>query len=176
MISYVARIMAKQCATNQTWIAQRSSPYPNLAVDLLRRQRRGRNPLTAAETSDRRLLAMRRRSGDLRWQSELLHGRRVSEKFPNFCPWLYIARPCRCDRVEQLGGTEMHNCVQLRQIGETERLKTQINLVISVGPKWKNRSDRESQRGFGSLSLWRIGKSEYSSHSGSNLTWSNFVM
>ena len=45
-----------------------------------------------------------------RWQSELLRGRRVSEKFPKFCPWLYIARPCRCDRVEQLGGTEMHNC------------------------------------------------------------------
>lgn len=83
-----------------------------------------------------------------RWQSELLHGRRVSEKFPKFCSWLYIARPCRCDRVEQLGGTEIHNCVQLQQIGETEkfksvapRLKTQINLMISVGPKWKNRSD-----------------------------------
>ena len=23
---------------------------------------------------------------------------------------IYIARPCQCDRVEQLGGTEMHNC------------------------------------------------------------------
>ena len=73
---------------------------------------------------------------------------------------IYIARPYRCDRVEQLGGTEMHNCVQLQQIGETEkfksvasRLKTQINLMISVGPKWKDRSDRESLRGFGSLSL-----------------------
>ena len=73
---------------------------------------------------------------------------------------IYIAQPCRCDRVEQLGGTEMHNCVQLQQIGETEkfksvalRLKTQINLMISVGPKWKDRSDRESLRGFGSLSL-----------------------
>ena len=73
---------------------------------------------------------------------------------------IYIARPCWCDRVEQLGGTEMHNCVQLQQIGETEkfksvapRLKTQINVMISVGPKWRNRSDRESQRGFGSLSL-----------------------
>ena len=73
---------------------------------------------------------------------------------------IYIARPCRCDRVEQLGGTEMHNCVQLQQIGETEKLKsvaqrfkTQINLMISVGPKWKDRSDRELLRGFGSLSL-----------------------
>ena len=73
---------------------------------------------------------------------------------------IYIARPCRCDRVEQLGGTEMHNCVQLQQIGETEkfklvapRLKTQINLMISIGPKLKDRSDRESLRGFGSLSL-----------------------
>ena len=149
-----------QCARNQTWIAQRSSPYPSLAVDSLRRQRRGRNPLTAAETSYRRLLATRRRSRDLRWQSELLRGRRGSEKFPKFCPCLYIAQPCRCDRVEQLGGTEMHNCVQLQQIGVTEkfksvapRLKTQINLMISVGPKWRNRSDRESQRGFGSLGL-----------------------
>ena len=53
-----------QCARNQTWIAQRLSPYPNLAVDLLRRQRQRRNLLTAAETSDRRLLATRRRSGD----------------------------------------------------------------------------------------------------------------
>ena len=73
---------------------------------------------------------------------------------------IYIARPCRCDRVEQLGGTEMHNCVQLQQLSVTEkfksvapRLKTQVNLMVSVGPKWKNRSDRESQRGFGSLSL-----------------------
>ena len=37
-------------------------------------------------------------------------GRKSSEKFPNFGPWMYIARPCWCDRVEQLGGTEMHNC------------------------------------------------------------------
>jgi len=73
---------------------------------------------------------------------------------------IYIAQPYQCDRVERLGGTEMHNCVQLRQIGETEkfksvapRLKTQINLMISVGPKWKDESDRESLRGFGSLSL-----------------------
>ena len=68
---------------------------------------------------------------------------------------IYIARACRCDRVGQLGGTEMHKCVQLQQIGETEkfksvasRLKTQINLVISVGPKWRNQSDRESHRGL----------------------------
>ena len=65
-----------------------------------------------------------------RWQGELLRGRRVSEKFPKFCPWLYIARPCRCDRVEQLGGTEMHNCVQLQQLGVTEKFK-------SVAPRWK---------------------------------------
>ena len=149
-----------QCARNQMWIAQRSSPYPSAAMNSLRQQRWGWIPLTAAETSDRRRLATRRRSGDLRWQSELLRGRRGSEKFPKFCPCLYIARPCRCDRVEQLGGTEMHNCVQLQQLGVTEkfksvapRLKTQINLMILVGPKWRNRSDRESQRGFGSLSL-----------------------
>lgn len=81
----------------------------------------------------------------------------ISKKFPVA---IYIARPCRCDRVEQLSGTEMHNCVQLQQIGETEkfksvapRLKTQTNLMISVGPNWKDQSDRESLRGFGSLSL-----------------------
>ena len=45
------------------------------------------------------------------------------EEISKICPWLYIARPCRCDRVEQLGGTEMHNCVQLQQIGETEKFK-----------------------------------------------------
>ena len=48
-------------------------------------------------------------------------GSRRFEFFPKFCPWLYIARPCRCDRVEQLGGTEMHNCVQLQQLGVTEK-------------------------------------------------------
>ena len=162
----------KQCARNQTWIAQRLSPYPNLAVDLLRRQRRGRNPLTAAETSDRRLLAKRRRSGDHDGRASCCVGEGFQRNFQNFARrYIYIARPCRCDRVEQLGGTEMHNCLQLLQIGETEkfksvapRLKTQINLMISVGTKWKDRSDRESLRGFGSLSLWRIGDSERSSH------------
>ena len=72
----------------------------------------------------------------------------ISQNFPVA---IYIARPCQCDRVEQLGGTEMHNCVQLQQLGVTEkfksvapRLKTQINLMISVGPKVGYRSDRES--------------------------------
>ena len=50
---------------------------------------------------------------------------------------IYIARPYRCDRVEQLGGTEMHNCVQLQQIGETKKFK-------SVAPISNSRSDRES--------------------------------
>ena len=73
---------------------------------------------------------------------------------------IYIARPCRCDRVEHLDVTEIHNCNQLLKFGVIERfksvaprLKTRINLMISVGPKWKDRSDRESLRGFGSLSL-----------------------
>ena len=30
-----------------------------------------------------------------------VRGRRGLEKFPNFCPCVYIARPYRCDRVEQ---------------------------------------------------------------------------
>ena len=48
-------------------------------------------------------------------------GRNVRRKFPKFCPWVYIARPCRCDRVEQLSGTEMHYCKQLLQLSETEK-------------------------------------------------------
>ena len=47
---------------------------------------------------------------------------------------IYIARPCRCDRVEQLGGTEMHNCKKLLQLGETEMFK-------SVAPISNSRSD-----------------------------------
>ena len=43
---------------------------------------------------------------------------------------IYIARPCRCDRVEQLGGTEIHNCRQLLKLGVTERFK-------SVAPRSK---------------------------------------
>ena len=37
-------------------------------------------------------------------------GLRSLKKFPKSHPWVYISRPCRCDQVEQLGGTEMHNC------------------------------------------------------------------
>ena len=43
---------------------------------------------------------------------------------------IYIARPFRCDRVEQLGGTEMQNCIQLLQLGVTEWFK-------SVAPRSK---------------------------------------
>lgn len=57
-------------------------------------------------------------------------GRKSSEKFPKFCRWIYIARPCRCDRAEQLGGTEMHYCKQLLQLGVTEMFK-------SVAPRLK---------------------------------------
>ena len=120
------------------WIAQRSSPYPNLAGDLLRRQRRGRNPLTAAKTSDRRLLAVRRRSGDHVGRASYRAGEGVQRNFQIFARD-YI-------KPDPVGVTEKFKSV-------APRLKTQINLMISVGPKWRNRSDRESQRGFGSLSL-----------------------
>ena len=50
-------------------------------------------------------------------------GEGFRRNFQIFCPWLYIARPCRCDRVEKLGGTEMHNCIQLQQLGVTEKFK-----------------------------------------------------
>ena len=66
--------------------------------------------------------------------------REISKKFPVA---IYIARPCRCDRVEQLSGTEMHNCVQLQQIGETE-------FFNSVGPRWFR---RKSNPKFFELSL-----------------------
>ena len=40
-----------------------------------------------------------------------MRGRRGLEKVSKFLPVsIYIARPCWYDRVEQLGGTEMHNC------------------------------------------------------------------
>ena len=55
---------------------------------------------------------------------------RSLKKFPKSHPWVYISRPCRCDRVEQLSGTKMHNYVQLQQIGETEKFK-------SVAPRLK---------------------------------------
>ena len=34
--------------------------------------------------------------------------------------YIYISQPCRCDRVEQLGGTEMQNRKRLLQLGVTE--------------------------------------------------------
>jgi len=53
-----------------------------------------------------------------------------SESFPKFDLWVYIAWPCRCDRVEQLGGTEIHNCKQLLKLGVTEKFE-------SVAPRLK---------------------------------------
>ena len=55
----------------------------------------------------------------------------------------------RWDRRDLIGCTKIENL---------------INPVNSVWPKWMNRSDRNTQRGFGSLSLWQIGDSECSSH------------
>ena len=89
-------------------------------MDLLRRQRQSRILLTAVETSGGRSLATRRTIQRPWRQSGLSAGERVRRKFPKFCLWVYIARPYRCDRVEQLGGTEMHNCKQLLQLGVTE--------------------------------------------------------
>ena len=51
--------------------------------------------------------------------------RKSSEKISKKIPVaIYIAWPCRCDQVEQLGGTEMHNYWQLQQLGETEKFKS----------------------------------------------------
>ena len=57
-------------------------------------------------------------------------GLRSLKKFPKSHPWVYISRPCRCDRVEQLGGTEMQNRKRLLQLGVTEKFK-------SVAPRLK---------------------------------------
>ena len=43
---------------------------------------------------------------------------------------IYKARPCRCDRVEQLSGTEIHNYKQLLKLGVTEKFE-------SVAPRLK---------------------------------------
>ena len=50
-----------------------------------------------------------------------MRGQRVSEEFPKIDPWVYISWPCRCDRVEQLGGTEMQNRKWILQLGETKK-------------------------------------------------------
>ena len=143
----------KQCARNQTWITQRSSPYPNLVVDLLRWKRRGRNPLTAAETSDRRLLATRRRSGDHDVRGSCCAGEGFQRNFQNLTRgYLYpglvrvtewndsVAPRCRitsgyCNSVWpncSNGCTEIENLDQLSELGMTERNE-------SVRPKYTER-------------------------------------
>ena len=57
-------------------------------------------------------------------------GRKSSEKVSKFLPVGIYSPTCRCDRVEQLGGTEIHNCNQLLKLGVTERFK-------SVAPRLK---------------------------------------
>ena len=86
--------------------------------------------MTAAETNDRRRLATRRMIRRPREAEQAKRGRGGSESFPKFDPWIYIALPCRCDRVEQLGGTEIHNCKQLLKLGVTEKFE-------SVAPRLK---------------------------------------
>ena len=80
--------------------------------------------------ADCRSLAARRQFGDPRRQSRIRAGWEVLKEFPKSHPWVFISRPCRCDRVEQLGGTEIHNCKQLLKLGVTEKFK-------SVAPRSK---------------------------------------
>ena len=47
-----------------------------------------------------------------------------------FTTRVYISRPCRCDRVEQLGGTKMQDRKQLLQLGETER--SNVNHIVDM--------------------------------------------
>ena len=53
-----------------------------------------------------------------------MRGRRGFGEISKILPVSIYSRPCRCDRVEQLGGTEMHNCVQLQQLGVTKKFKS----------------------------------------------------
>ena len=58
-----------------------------------------------------------------------MHGRRGFGEISKILPVsIYIARPCRCDRVEQLGGTETARVSQSPELGHTD-------LQFSVRPK-----------------------------------------
>ena len=65
----------------------------------------------------------RRQSRDLETAELDRRGQRVKRNFQIFSPWVFISRPCRCDRVEQLGGTEMQNRKRFLQLGVTEKFK-----------------------------------------------------
>ena len=88
-----------------------------------------------------------------RRQSELCAGEGVWRSFPNFCPCVYIARPCRCDRVEQLGGTETARVSLSSKIGYTNsqfsvrpRITCAMDFAESVEPSFSTRWVRD---GFG---------------------------
>ena len=62
------------------WIAQRSSPYPSAAMNLLRRQRWGLNSIDGGGDQRQEVAGDEETIQRPRWQSELLRGRRVLEK------------------------------------------------------------------------------------------------
>ena len=161
-----------------------SSSYPNSAVNLLRRQRRGRMPLTVAETSGGRSLATRRTIRRSDEAEQAVREQRGFEFFSKFWPggiysltlsvwpsgttrWhrdakLQALTANDCDRKVLIGCTEVENLDQLSDLGMTE-------MGESVRPKrtkkfWK----------FKSMTNW--GLRVLLTQSGSNLTWSNFVM
>ena len=140
-------------------------------------------PLTATETSDWRRLAARRRSGDHIGRAGYRAGEGVRRNFqilpvtiysPTLSVWpsgttrwhrdakLYTVVATRCDWKVQIGCTEIENLDQLNDLGRTES-------GVSVRPRiikrfWKFKS--MTNRGLRALLT----------QSGSNLTWSNFVM
>ena len=69
----------------------------------------------------------RRRTGDdgddpeTKGAAAMGRGRVTFEEiFNRTVHWEYIPIRCRWHRVEQIGGTEMCNCLQLQQLGEIE--------------------------------------------------------
>ena len=89
LISIVARYMAKQCAGESE--LEQHKVQVQFGDELASAATAETIPLTAAETSDRRRLATRRTIRRPREAEQAECGRRGSESFPNFGPWVYIA-------------------------------------------------------------------------------------
>ena len=82
------------------------------------------------ETSGRRSLVARRRSGDPRRQNRTHARAEEFEEISKISPVSLYIPSLQCDQVEQLGGIEMQNRKRLLQLGVTEKFK-------SVAPRWK---------------------------------------
>ena len=131
VFAYVVKIMAKQCAMNRSL----GNSTKSRTRTLVRRE------FATATTAEQIFVDGNGNHAGGRWRqgddpetrggrAGHTHGLRSLKKFPKSHPWVYISRPCRCDQVEQLGGTEMQNRKRLLQLGVTEKFK-------SVAPRLK---------------------------------------